>query len=307
MRGFFYHIVAFLTVAVWGSTFVFTKLLLLSGLTPAQIFTLRFFIAYLLLTAFEMAFRRKKRRTKPRSWTDGLILLGLGITGGSLYFLSENEALRYTTTTNVSLIVCSCPLAAALLIGLFYKSQRMNLRQVAGMLMAVCGVTAVILNGHFVLHLSPLGDVLALVANLCWAVYSLLLIPANKHYDALFVTRKVFFYGLLTMLPYFWWRPDELPTFMGGTFDMSILIQPNVLANLLFLGVVASCVCYLVWTWVMDKLGAVVATNYVYVNPLSTIVVAWLVLSEQITLYFILGAILILVGMYLADKKMKKR
>jgi drug/metabolite transporter (DMT)-like permease len=57
----------------------------------------------------------------------------------------------------------------------------------------------------------------------------------------------------------------------------------------------------------MDKLGAVVATNYVYVNPLSTIVVAWLVLSEQITLYFILGAILILVGMYLADKKMKKR
>ena len=254
-----------------------------------------------------MAFRRKKRRTKPRSWTDGLILLGLGITGGSLYFLSENEALKYTTTTNVSLIVCSCPLAAALLIGLFYKSQRMNLRQVAGMLMAVCGVTAVILNGHFVLHLSPLGDALALVANLCWAVYSLLLIPANKHYDALFVTRKVFFYGLLTMLPYFWWRPDELPTFMGGTFDMSILIQPNVLANLLFLGVVASCVCYLVWTWVMDKLGAVVATNYVYVNPLSTIVVAWLVLSEQITLYFILGAILILVGMYLADKKMKKR
>lgn len=288
-----YHLVAFLTVVVWGSTFVFTKLLLLNGLSPAQIFTLRFIIAYVLLLCFSLV--KGRVHWVADSWKDELMLLLLGVTGGSLYFLTENEALNYTTTTNVSLIVCSCPLVAALLIGLFYKSERLRPVQTVGMLMAVCGVTVVVLNGHFVLHLSPLGDSLALAACLCWAVYSLLMIPANNRYGAVFITRKVFFYGLLTIIPYYFYEPDW-PSF-------EVLLRPQVAANLLFLGVVASCICFLVWTWVMDKLGAVVATNYVYVNPLSTIVIASLVLNEQITVFFLTGTVLILTGMYLADKK----
>ena len=287
------HIVAFVTVAIWGSTFVFTKLLLLNGLSPAQIFTLRFVIAYVLLMAFSLV--TKRMRWFCCSWKDELMMLALGITGGSLYFLTENEALNYTTTTNVSLIVCSCPLVAAMLIGFSYKSERMRLRQVTGTLMAVLGVAIVVLNGHFVLHLSPKGDVLALAANLCWAFYSLLMIPANKHYGALFITRKVFFYGLLTMTPYYIIVP-EWPS-------VDVLMRPGVIGNLLFLGVVASMVCFLVWTWVMRKLGAVIATNYVYVNPVSTIIIAHLVLGEQITPFFLCGTLFILVGMYLADKK----
>ena len=92
------HIVAFLTVAVWGSTFVFTKLLLLSGLTAAQIFTLRFIIAYLLLMLFSLS--RKNHRWLADTWKDELLMVGLGLTGGSMYFLTENESMNYTTTTN---------------------------------------------------------------------------------------------------------------------------------------------------------------------------------------------------------------
>ena len=53
----------------------------------------------------------------------------------------------------------------------------------------------------------------------------------------------------------------------------------------------------------MKKLGAVVATNYIYFNPVTTIIFAWLILSEQITVYFLIGTLLILVGMYLADRR----
>ena len=288
-----YHLTAFLVVAIWGSTFVCTKILLVNGLTAAQIFTLRFIIAYVLLLAFSLT--RRSFRCWADTWRDELIMAALGLTGGTLYFLTENSAMNYTTTTNTSLIVCCCPLFASLLIGWFYRSERMRPVQVAGTLMAVMGVTAVVLNGRFVLHLSPMGDALALGANLCWAVYSLLMIPANKRYDAVFITRKVFFYGLLFMIPYFMVFPEMPPT--------NVLLRGDILLNLFFLGSIASMACFLAWTWVMHKLGAIVATNYVYLNPLVTILFAWWILSEQITVWFLVGTVLILLGMYLADKK----
>jgi drug/metabolite transporter (DMT)-like permease len=97
-----YHIVAFVVVAIWGSTFVFTKMLLLAGLTPAQIFTLRFIIAYVLLLGYSLT---KRFRLFSDSLKDELLMLMLGISGGTLYFLTENSAMNYTTTTNTSLIV----------------------------------------------------------------------------------------------------------------------------------------------------------------------------------------------------------
>ena len=228
----------------------------------------------------------------------------LGITGGSVYFLTENAAMLYTTATNTSLIVCSCPLFAMLLVALFYRqSEHFTKTQVFGSVMACIGMAVVVLNGHFVLHLSPLGDTLAFCACLCWAVYSLLIKPATERYSTLFITRKVFFYGLLTMIPYYLFNPDEVSLF----FHLSSLLNPpSILFNLLFLGIVASMGCYVVWNWVISKLGTVVATNWVYFNPITTIIFAWWLLHEQITPWFLMGTVFILTGMYLCDKKRSK-
>lgn len=283
---------AFVVIVIWGSTFVFTKLLLLGGLTAAQIFILRFVIAYVLLLGYCLV---KGMRWVADCWRDELLMAALGVTGGSLYFMTENTALTYTTTTNTSIIVSLCPLFASAIIGLFYKSERLSRLQTIGTLMAAAGVIVVVMNGHFVLHLSPRGDLLAFAACLCWAFYSLLMIPANARYDTVFVTRKVFFYGLLSMTPYYIMYPD---------LNLRLLLeQPQLLWNLLFLGCVASMLCFLTWTWVLKKLGAVVATNYVYLNPVITIVFAWFLLGEPITLWFLLGTILVLLGMFLADRR----
>ena len=259
MNRLIYHIVAFLVVAVWGTTFVYTKLLLMAGLTAAQIFVLRFIIAYVMLLVYSLT--RKQFRWFSRMWQDELLMVGLGITGGSLYFLTENSAMIYTTTTNTSLIVCMCPLFAALLVSLFFR--------------------------------------VAFAACLCWAVYSLLMIPAGMRYDTVFITRKVFFYGLLSMIPYFMVYPD-LPS-------PSLVFRIDVLLNLLFLGCVASMLCFLAWNWVVKKLGAIVATNYVYFNPVTTVLFAWLILSEHITVYFLMGTALILTGLYFCNKTIKKK
>lgn len=311
-KNWIYHFVAFIVVAIWGSTFVFTKMLLQAGLSPAQIFTLRFIIAYVLLLAYQLFARFSSlashrydssvTRFSPAfslfctSWRDELLMVALGITGGSVYFLAENAAMLYTTATNTSLIVCMCPLFTMLLVALFYRhSERFSPLQVLGSVMACAGMSVVVLNGHFVLHLSPLGDVLAFCACLCWAFYSLLLKAVSGRYGSLFVTRKVFFYGLLTILPYYIWVPG-FPSF-------GVLSSPPVLWNLLFLGVVASMVCFLVWNWVIKKLGAVAVTNWVYFNPLTTTLFAAWLLGEHVTPWQMVGTVLILSGMYLCSPR----
>lgn len=286
----FYHLVAFLTVAIWGTTFVATKVLMLNGLSPAQIFTLRFSNAYVLMLCFN------HRRFLADSWKDEAKMALLGITGGSLYFYSENEAMNFTTTTNTSLIVCSCPLFATLLVRMVYKdSSRIHIVQLLGSLLAFVGMIIVVLNGRFVLHLSPVGDALAFTACMCWAIYSLLMKSVSNHYGAAFITRKVFFYGVLTILPYY--------LFIPGFPPIEVFCRPQVFGNLLFLGCLASMICFLTWNWCISKLGTVKATNWVYFNPITTMIFASWVLNEKITPYFLVGATCILLGMYVTDKK----
>lgn len=288
-NNIFYHLVAFLTVAIWGTTFVSTKVLMINGLSPAQIFTLRFTMAYVLMFCFN------HRRLFADSWRDEGLMVLLGITGGSLYFLSENEAMNYTTATNTSLIVCSCPLFATLLVRLVYRSSRIHIMQLTGSLLAFMGMIIVVLNGRFVLHLSPVGDALAFTACICWAFYSLLMKTMTDKYSAAFITRKVFFYGVLTIIPYYILVP--------GVPSMAVLTQPVIVGNLLFLGCLASMICFLTWNWCISKLGAVKATNWVYFNPITTMIFASWVLGEKITIYFLIGAVCILTGMYMADRK----
>ena len=290
-----YHLVAFLTVAIWGSTFVFTKILLQNGLSPAQIFTLRFIIAYLLMVAGSLMTGRHFKLFSD-SWRDEILMLLLGITGGSVYFLSENASMLYTTATNTSLIVCTCPLFTMLLVAIAYRhTEHITKTQAFGSLIACLGMAVVVLNGHFVLHLSPLGDLLAFGACLCWAFYSLLMKSVLQRYNTLFITRKVFFYGLVTIIPYYIVEPGFPP--------LQVILRHDVLWNLLFLSVVASMLCFIMWNWTIGKLGAVVATNWVYFNPITTILFAWWLLHEHITVWFLLGSLLIIAGLMLSDRK----
>lgn len=205
--------------------------------------------------------------------------------------------MNFTTTTNTSLIVCSCPLFATLLVRLVYRSSRINNVQLLGSLLAFVGMVIVVLNGRFVLHLSPVGDALAFTACMCWAVYSLLMKSVTGSYSAAFITRKVFFYGVFTILPYY--------IFVPGLPPVEVFSKPQVLGNLVFLGCLASMICFLTWNWCISKLGAVKATNWVYFNPITTMIFASWVLGEMITPYFLVGAVCILLGMYVADKKTK--
>ena len=288
-KNYIYHLIAILTVGIWGLTFISTKVLIEHGLSPQEIFLLRFLMAYLGIWFIS------PRKLFADNWKDELWLLWGGVTGGSFYFFTENTALEITLATNVAFIVCTDPLLTTILSLLIYKKEKATAGLVGGSLLALVGVALVVYNGHFILKISPLGDFLTLLAAFSWAFYSLIMKKMSGRYRTTFITRKIFFYGILTILPAFILHPWQ--------FSLSGLWQPAVWMNLLFLGVLASLVCFVVWNIILKQLGTVRASNYIYLNPLFTLIGSAVLLDEQFTVMSLMGAMLILGGVYWAGKR----
>jgi len=285
----YYHLIAILTVSIWGLTFIATKVLIGYGLTPQEIFFYRFLIAYAGIWIIS------PKRLFANRWKDEFWLMAGGILGGSLYFFTENTALGITQASNVSFLICTAPLLTTILSLLFYKSEKATKGLIGGSLLALAGVGLVVFNGSVILKISPVGDLLTLLAALSWAFYSLIIRKMTGRYPTVFITRKIFFYGVLTILPAFLLHPLQP--------DLDILLKPIVLSNLLFLAVLASLICYVLWNVVLKQLGTVRASNYIYLNPLVTMVASMMILQEQITLFALIGAGCIVCGVYLAERK----
>ena len=281
-------------VAVWGETFVSSKILLEDGLMPADIFFYRFLIAYVLMSLLSHDMMWSK------NWKDELMMFIAGVSGGSVYFLAENLALRYSTAGNVAILVGTTPFVTAVLLSIFYKDERMNRHQLFGSMVAFAGLVLVVLNGQLVLHLNPIGDLLALTASVLWGVYSLAMKNVTCNYDPKFVTRKIFGYGLVTILP---WFAFVEPLNMS----VDILTRPAVWGNIASLGIVASLLCFLLWNWLLPHVGVVKATNVIYTQCIFTLVISHFVLDERITVMALCGTVILIFGMLIVSNKRIRR
>lgn len=283
-----YYVITVLVIIVWGTTFVSTKILL-EQLSPVEIMFYRYCIAY---AALWVAYPRFHR---PGTLREELLFVGAGFFGGTLYFLTENYALKFTQVSNVGLLLATSPILTALAAHCFTKTEKLNRSLGFGFLMAFIGTFFVIFNGHFILKLNPLGDMLAIASSCSWAVYSVLIKKIGANYNSIYVTRKVFFYSILTMLPTLF--------LMDFRWDISILFDTGIMANLLFLGILASSICFLLWSKVIWKLGAVTVNNFIYLIPLITMIASAIVLSEQITLVAVMGGLCILAGVAVSTRR----
>ena len=189
-----YNLMAIFTATVWGATFISSKILLDEGFTPSVIMVLRFSMAYICLLPF---WRGKLFCDNVR---DELMMVLLGVTGGSLYFLLENSALLYTQASNVAIIIAATPLLTTLAVQFISRQESVSRRFYSYSLLALAGVMLVVFNGEFILKLNPLGDVLTLGASVMWVIYSIAILKIEGRYSSLMITRKIFFYGVITLL-----------------------------------------------------------------------------------------------------------
>ncbi|MDE6491303.1 MAG: DMT family transporter, partial [Muribaculaceae bacterium] len=285
--GIWFHLGAVLTVVAWGVSFVSTKVLLDNGMHSADVYVYRFILAYILVLC------ACHKKIMANSWRDEMLFLTCGVCGGSIYFIAENTAIEYTLVTNVSLITSTSPLLTTMLVGLLYKSERPSRGFILGSFVAMFGVACVIFNSSFVVKMNPLGDLLSLLAAFSFAIYSIVIRKLNALYSVMFITRKTFFYGLITAVPFLLCQPEVA--------SPAVLLNTEVWTNMLFLGMIASVLAFVVWAQAIKRLGAVKASNYLYFQPIVTLIASIIFLGEKLSIVGIAGCLLIIGGLWLGD------
>ncbi len=284
----FWHILAVLTVFIWGTTFVSTKYLLGQGFGAVEIMVIRFIIAYIALFLIHPVIKRC-------SFKEEIIFFAMGTTGGIIYFLAENRALQITSASNVAMIVSTTPLLTAILAHFLTDDEKIHKKMFVGFIVAISGIACVVLNGKFILKLNPLGDFLALISALSWAFYSIILKKTGKKYNLFFVTRKMILYSLLGSIP--------IMILVGERVQFTKLIHLGSLLNFLFLGVIASALCFVIWQNCINRIGMVTASGYIYLSPMVTIITAVIFINEKITVFSIIGCIMIVAGVWIFNRK----
>ncbi len=289
----FHALIAFATI-VWGTTFVSTRYLLgdggENGLGAVEIMLYRFIIAYICMVAIS------HKRLFADTLKDELLLIAAALTGGSFYFVLQNVALSVPDVNSsiVAILGSTAPLMTIFL-AYFVDKEKLYKTTLIGSVIALVGVALIVfkVGEEFKIGLG-LAETLILIASFFWAIYSLLLGRLSKRYSTAFMTRKVFFYSIASMIFY-------IP-FFDIDMKLHLLKEPVILGNLIYLGVVASFACFVIWSAGVPVLGPSKASNYLYVEPFVALFAGALVLNETITMNAVIGSALIIGGVALSQK-----
>lgn len=285
------HACALLTIVIWGTTFISTKVLL-TAFTPVEILFFRFVMG---LLALLIAYPHRLRGTTVRQ---ECTFAAAGLCGICLYYLLENIALTYTLAANVGVIISVAPFFTALLSRwLLHGEEPLGVNFFVGFAVAMAGIFLISFNGAS-LRLDPIGDVLALLAAFVWACYAVLTRKISAFgYPTIPATRRVFCYGLAWMLP-------ALLVF-DFRLEPARFAQPVYLLNFLYLGLGASALCFVTWNFAVRVLGALKTSVYIYIVPVITVITSVLILHEPVTPLAGLGVALTLAGLTISQGRRK--
>ena len=283
------HLAAGFSIFVWGTTFISTKVLL-EAFTPLEILFFRFLIGYAALWLACPRLLHTKNRTQE------VLFAAAGLCGVTLYFLMENFALTYTLAANVSVIIAVAPFFTSLFDWLFLKGEKPGPRFLAGFLTAIMGIALISFQKSSGMKLNPKGDFLALAAAMTWAAYSVITRKIGEYgHGTVETTRRIFFYGLLFMIP----ALAVLP-FHTGLYRLA---DTKNLFNILFLGLGASALCFATWNFAVKELGTVKTSVYIYAVPVITVVSSMLLLRERISFQSACGIVLTLAGLMVSESR----
>lgn len=279
---------AAISVVIWGTTFISSKILL-DDFSPIELLLLRFVIGYIILWIMS------PRQMKVTDRKHELYFAGAGLTGICLYYLFENVALLYTQASNVGVITSISPFFIGISAHLFLKDEKLKKSFFVGFVFAIVGIAMISFSGQNGVRLNFAGDMLSVVAAMMWGLYAILARKVGDfEYPVIPSTRRMFFYGILMMLPLAFVFGFDVKAVQFGTLG-------NLL-NLLYLSVGACAVCFVTWNRAVEILGAIKTSVYIYLIPVITIITSIVVMHEKITWMSAAGTVLTMTGVIISER-----
>jgi drug/metabolite transporter (DMT)-like permease len=285
-----YYFFAVAAILFWGVSLVATKTLLQNGFTPNFITFIRFAAAALLLEA-------SRSKTKEKIVKSDLkFFLMMAIGGISLFYYFENAGLQYTSVANTSLIIATIPLFTLITAAIFLH-KKITWQNYIGIVLGLGGTFLLFYKDLLRTSLHVKGDLLVFCAVVMWIIYSFAYRKIMDKYSPAFVTRKIFLFGVVSLLPMlFWeWKENSIANWNG-----------IVLISFLFLSFICSYLAYYFWNVSIKNIGIKITSNFILFLPIVSIIAGIIAFSEPFTILLVFSAILILSGAYLTSISKKE-
>ena len=282
---------ALLSVILWGTSFVATKLVL-REISPITLVFVRFAQGAVLMTLI-LAWHRELR-LPPRSTWGWLFLMGF--IGIFVHQLLQVNGLRLTSATTTGWLIGLIPLWTALLSRLVLR-EPMGFQKILGLAVGFLGAVLLITKGDLSTQLLSLpstrGDLLILLSTINWAVYTVLGHGTLRVLGAVRATAGAMILGWVMLAPLFFWNEGWRELGQVSAVGWGALV---------FLGVGCSGLGYLFWYGALERMEASRVAAFLYLEPLVTLMVAALVLEERAGWITLLGGIIVLTGVLLVEK-----
>lgn len=290
-RNYLVHVAGVIAMIFWGMSFVWSTQVY-QNLNPTATIFLRLVVATIFFTAILFTFRLNEKVKKEHL---GLFALA-AMFEPFLYFIFEGYGLKNTSPVIGSGIIAMIPLVTPVAAHIFLK-ERLTPMNIAGFIVSFVGVIIMLLNKNLEFTASPKGILFLCGAVLVAVGYSIALIKLTKLYKPLTITWVQNIIGMIYFIP--------MVIIMERFEPSNYANVGGYIVPLICLGVFCSAVAYSLWAFAFSKLGASKANVYSNLIPVFTAIFSYLLAIEEMTVFKIIGILVVVFGLVLSQLKSK--
>jgi drug/metabolite transporter (DMT)-like permease len=284
------YLVLLVANAIYGTSYVATRIVL-HDVGPATLAVARLALGAMVIVP--LAFlqgARDRRLSRADRWN----VFWMGVLGFAAAFGFANWGMARSTATNAALLITVEPISLILLAPVFL-GERLTQRELVGAVLTLVGAVLVVLNGlpglsvTFAPHWR--GDILLVLSGLSYAAYSLIGRGVLARHAALPVTASSIVWGLVAMLPFgaLEWLDGHRPVW-----------TPVAIWGTVYLAIAVTALGYLVWNYALERVEAPRLALFVNVQPVVGALLGVWWLGEPLTVFTVIGGLLVLLGLHLA-------
>ncbi|PWB74781.1 hypothetical protein C3F09_03590 [candidate division GN15 bacterium] len=283
-RNSFYLMLA---VLFWGFSYIAIKVVL-TELEPVEMISARFLMASVTLGAIILAKRKSFAVREMR----GKLVIAAGVV--FLHFWVMATGMKETSAANTAWILTTAPIFIAILSWVYLK-EPFTPYQWLGLGLACVGMVALVSNGNLenLSWIRSRGDFIVLGSCVTWAFYTVGAREITSKVDPLVATFWMVTIAGIVFVPY---------TLITSGIGKFVALSSETAISLVFLGVFCLALAFWLWSEGLKNQPAAEVGVYLYIEPIFTVIGAWVLLKEPITIWLLVGAALISLGVYVSER-----